>query len=106
MNPKLVAIMKSWFDEYSTDGKMFPSDCSKFINSCTGDVCDADDKRIKDLFSQWDSDCKGYLSLSNFLSLYKDACEKKPRVVWSNLQNKNYRNDLSLCTEEQLETIA
>lgn len=26
---------------------MFPNDCCKFIHSCTGDLCDSEDKRIK-----------------------------------------------------------
>ena len=26
---------------------MYPNDCAQFINSCTGDACDQDDRRIK-----------------------------------------------------------
>lgn len=29
---------------------MYPNDCAQFINSCTGDACDQDDKRIKVLW--------------------------------------------------------
>lgn len=80
---------------------MYPEQCAAFTNSCTGqlhnprDICDAQDKRIKDLYVQWDENSKGYLDIYDFLAFYKDACEKKPRVVWTNLQNKNFRQDLT-----------
>lgn len=80
---------------------MSPQQCASFINSCTGyifiyrDNCDQYDSRIKDLYDQYDSNKKGYLSQEDFFQFYKDACEKKPRVVWTNLQNKNIQNDLT-----------
>ena len=59
------------------------------------DTCDADDSRIRDLYNQYDEESKGYLTLVDFLQFYKDACERKPRVVWTNLHSKHIRNDLT-----------
>ena len=35
---------------------MSPEGCAAFINSCTGDSCKANDKRVHDTFGSYDKD--------------------------------------------------
>lgn len=72
---------------------------AKFINSCTGDTCKADDTRVTSTLEKWDKDKDGKLILSDFLDFYTHACTKKKQVVWKNLHGHNYRNDLKHLSE-------
>lgn len=93
---KPKSIFLSWFHDFADrNGKMNAEGCANFTNSCTGEHCKADDKRMQDFVSRFDDDEDGYLTADNFLEFYKDALvHGKAQSVWSNLYAHNYRNDL------------
>jgi len=96
--PELIKIFNSWFDTFSTDGKQYKEDLSRFIKTVTNtkENISTDDSRISGLFSQYDREGKGWLDRDSFLSFYID-CSVKPerrRIVWENLHSMGIRNDL------------
>lgn len=72
---------------------------ASFIHCCINDNCKATDGRVTSTISTWDTDNDGRLTLSDFLTFYKNACENKKAIVWKNLHAHNYRNDLKLLSE-------
>ena len=53
---------------------MSPIGCADFINSCTGDKCQANDKRVNETFGAFDKDKDGLLTIDDFLEFYSSAC--------------------------------
>lgn len=89
------------------DGKMDPDHCAAFISKyivnnifnrehfyCIFDNCKGDDHRVKDIFTQMDSDNDGFLVLEDFLRFFTNASKTRQGTVWNNLQAHGYRNDL------------
>ena len=105
LNPLVKKIFIDWFKEFSEDSKMNSEQCAAFINSCTNDGCKADDKRVKDVFSNNDHDRDGFLSLNDFLEFYTTSSRHRPHVVWSNLHSRHYRNDLKKASEVETEKV-
>ena len=106
---KAKSIFLGWFYDFADrDGKMNSEGCANFTNSCTGEQCKADDKRMQEFVAQFDDDGDGYLTAANFLEFYKHALvNKKFPSVWSNLYAHHYRNDLKCYLDigsEQVET--
>lgn len=73
---KPLAIFTGWFAMFSnpTTKLMDAEGLAKFIHSCTGDMCNAQDMRVRSTLSVWDSDKDGFLSEADFLAFYKNAC--------------------------------
>lgn len=106
---KAKSIFLGWFYDFADrDGKMNSEGCANFTNSCTGEQCKADDKRMRDFVTQFDDDGDGYLTADNFLEFYKHALlNQKSQSVWNNLYAHHYRNDLKSYLDngsEQVET--
>jgi len=105
VNPLAKKIFLEWFDTFSEDGRMSPQTCADFIHSCTNDYCKAEDKRVKEVFSTYDNDKDGFLTVDNFLEFYMSAARHRPHVVWNNLNAHHYRNDLKKASEVEEEKI-
>ena len=105
INPLAKKIFVEWYEEHSENGRMNPEQCAAFIHSCTNDHCKADDKRVKDVFTTYDDDRDGFLTIENFLKFYYTACKQRPQVVWNNLHSHHYRNDLKKVTEVEQEKV-
>ena len=69
------------------------------INKKKDDFCKGDDKRVKEVFAQYDTDKDNLLTLENFLEFYLLAAVERPNIVWSNLHAHHVRNDLKLASE-------
>ena len=86
---KPKAIFKKWFEIHSLpNGLMDPDLCAKFISYCTNDICKGDDSRVKDVFQQMDDDNDGFLTLSNFLNFYQNACKNRLNSIQSGKTSK------------------
>ena len=105
LNPAARKIFVEWFEIFSENGKMSPDNCAAFINSCTSDGCSGEDKRVKGVFANHDSDRDGFMSQEDFVDFYYTACKNRPNVVWSNLASHHYRNDLKKPSEIEEEKI-
>ena len=105
MNPAAKKIFIDWFEMFSENGKMSPDGCAAFIHSCTNDNCQGDDRRVKEVFAQYDSDRDGFLTQDNFLEFYYSACKQRSHVVWNNLASHHYRNDLKKPSEIEEEKV-
>jgi ubiquitin carboxyl-terminal hydrolase 34 len=96
--PQLVNVFNEWYDYYSTDGKMLREDCARFVKTVTSarDDISIDDHRVNYLFSTYDYENQGYVQRDGFVSFYVEAARKpdKKHIVWENLRNMGYRNDL------------
>ena len=103
--PAARKVFTEWFEMFSENGKMTPEGCANFIHSCTNDNCKADDKRVKEVFSTYDSDHDGIMTLENFIEFYYSACKARPHVVWANLASHHYRNDLKKPSEVEEEKV-
>lgn len=60
------------------------------------------DSRIVRLFNDYDNDIDGKIRLSDFLTFYKDRSMQKPDLVWSNLNQHGYGNDLKPLNSQYL----
>lgn len=98
---KPLAIFTGWFAKFANPATKLMNDegLAKFIHSCTGEMCSAQDLRVRSTLSVWDTDKDGLLSESDFLAFYQNACQEKKAVVWKNLHGHQYRNDLKLLSE-------
>jgi hypothetical protein len=96
MVARLRSIVEGWFRKHSTDGRMSREQCAAFVRSCRHDQCQQDDERIVQLFASHDSNADGYLSLKDFLSIYREKARdpKGMQVVWQNLNAQGYGADL------------
>lgn len=94
LNPKVKEIFKGWFESYSDHGRMNPEQCADFIDSCTNDHCQPNDRRIAEFFSRYDDDKDSYLTWDNFLLFYFDGCMNRPEIVWNNIQAHRYARNL------------
>ena len=92
---KSKEIFTKWFYQNSLHNAMMDHEgMARFITTCTNDVCNRDDQRVKEVFQQMDHDNDGYLTLDDFLNFYQDACKTKLQTVWRNIHSNGYRNDL------------
>lgn len=96
MAARVRSIVISWFEKHSTDGRMSREQCAAFVRSCRHDQCQEDDERIVQLFASHDSNADGYLSLKDFLSIYREKARdpKGMQVVWQNLNAQGFGPDL------------
>jgi len=96
--PDALRVFTSWFERFSNEeGFMLPQHCVSFIKFTTGSpdtVILSTDARVGEFFKNWDSDADGRISLEDFLSFYREKSRQKPDVVWTNLINAKYGNDL------------
>ena len=97
--PKAEEIFTSWYYMFSPEGKMNSAQCAEFVRSCTNDTCKADDRRVGEVFKQFDDDKDGFLTRENFMEFYRSAVLEREGVVWSNLHSHGYRNDLKKLSE-------
>jgi hypothetical protein len=56
VNPKAIEIFKKWFWMFAKEGKMYPEEIAKFINSCTHDNCLSSDSRVTSTLKEYDKD--------------------------------------------------
>ena len=103
LNPKLVKVLKEWYDIF-TEGekKMYPKGVAKFVQGVSqyNDPVDEDDNKVTSFLSEYDKDNKGYVSEEEFISFYKKALQgKKLATVWRNLRNMKVREDLKKMDE-------
>ena len=76
---------------------MLPEHCVSFIKFTTGSpdaLIQIHDSRVGAFFKEWDSDADGRISEEDFLTFYREKSREKPDVVWTNLMNAKYGNDL------------
>ena len=97
MVARLRSIVEDWFAQHSTAGQMSREQCAAFVRSCRHDKCQEDDERIVQLYRANDSDGDGFLSLEDFLGIYREKARDKPKgtqVVWQNLTAQGFGPDL------------
>lgn len=101
--PGVREIFYSWYDTYSTDGKMTKEDCARFVSVVTNsrDDIPPDDSRVSGLFAVHDPQNKGFIEREGFVSFFVDSTlnPNKKAVVWENLKNMGTRNDLKRLDE-------
>lgn len=99
LNPKAEAAFKQIFYRFAKDGQCGPQELTPF----TAIVLEqknitAEDSKIADLISKWDKNNDGKLSEEEFFEFYKMSSLSKPHIVWNNLKNLGYNNDLMLAS--------
>jgi hypothetical protein len=96
-------VLNKIFEAYSTEGKMNAEECARFATVAVDSTenISIDDSRIKGLFSSYDYDKDGFLTLDGFYSFFKDSIEiqRKLNVVWDNIKAFNFRHDLNRFNE-------
>ena len=76
---------------------MTPETCVEFIRHSTKDQTVAvTDPRVVRLFNEYDKDIDGKLTKEEFLEFYRDRSLQKPDLVWNNLEQHGYGNDLKV----------
>lgn len=73
LNPKAVRCFRIIFDRYSTDGLMSKEQSHEFTAACLSSMSKRYDDKVNYLFSKYDYDNDGFLTLEGFLSFYEDA---------------------------------
>ena len=100
--PEVVNVFNEWYDNFSTNGKMFREDCARFVKTVTNarDEIAIDDHRVN-LLETYDLTNEGFIPRNGFVSFYVEAARKpdKKQTVWENLRNMGYRNDLKRLDE-------
>lgn len=76
------------------DGYMTRKTCTLFLRSCTSQMTDENDARIKRLFDNYDKDKDDLITLQDFKDFYRDSIVKKESTVWANIRSWDYRTDL------------
>jgi hypothetical protein len=73
LNPKAARCFRIIFDRYSTDGLMSKEQSHEFTAACLSSMSKRYDDKVNYLFSKYDYDNDGFLTLEGFLSFYEDA---------------------------------
>ena len=98
LNPKLVKVLKEWYDIFTSgEKKMDAKGVAKFIQgvSESQEEIDENESRVTDFIEKYDKDKKGYVSEEEFIEFYQRALDnKKTATVWKNLKNMGVRKDL------------
>jgi ubiquitin carboxyl-terminal hydrolase 34 len=95
INPKAIKAFKRIFYTYAKDARLGPEQLVKYTEVVLDEKnLSVDYHQIRDLLGKYDKDRKGYLSESDFLTFYTEACFSKANAVLGNLRNLNYNEQL------------
>lgn len=99
INPKADVAFREIFYRFAKDDLCGPHELVTFTSIVLEQKSvSADDSKITELVQKWDKDGDGKLSVDEFYEFYKTSTLSKPHIVWSNLKNLGYNNDLLLVT--------
>ena len=88
MNPKALRCFKVIFQRYSTDLTMNREQAHEFTSACLSSISKRYDDKVNYLFTHYDYDNDGILTLEGFLAFYEDAAkDNRTGTVWSNLKS-------------------
>ena len=105
-NDQLTKKAKKTFSEifemYSSNGKMNREQCGNFVYKVieSKSYIGPNDKRVIDVFNNYDYDKDDYLDVNGFYNFFYDSImQDKLKVVWENIKVFDYRNDLKKINE-------
>lgn len=99
-----IKVFNLIFDTFSSENKMSKEDCSNFIRTAIGnkEIITVNDSRVSNMFENYDRAKTGFITREGFLTFYKHSIvnNNKSLVVWENLNNLGFRNDLKRFEED------
>jgi hypothetical protein len=106
LNPLLVKIFKELFNTYaSPDGTMNIKNLAEYMGSCIREKTITENHKVKEIMKAWDKNEDQLLEEDDFLNFYRDACQKKPKVVWDNLEAHQIGKDLKKISDRSEDII-
>ncbi len=106
LNPLLGKILKDLFKTYSSpDGMMNIKNLAEFMGSCIREKTLTENHKVKEIMKNWDKNEDQLLEEEDFLNFYRDACQKKPKTVWDNLEAHQIGKDLKKISDRSEDLI-
>ncbi len=108
LSDKALEVFKEVFARFSAEGKMTKAHAAKFTEAALGSQVPIleSDYHVENLFSKYDTEKKGFITLDSFLLFYLEACSHNESVVRNNLHELKYNPDLTRMDSEKAERMA
>jgi len=96
--------LREVFDRFAYDGKMSQIEAINYLRQVSGSYVMAYDRRIRDMFEDFDNDKDGVLTFADFVNynirdLKGMVSSYYKKQFLTGLQNLRYRKNMTLCHE-------